>query len=112
MSNSPKTSGVFGAPLEAVVFNEDLTARPFREPDYETEARTISALMQELAHSPETILQALVDRMLSAFNAHSAGISLMTTIEGEERFYWPPSPASGVVSSAEARRATSAPAAT
>jgi GAF domain len=81
--------GVPTAPLESVTFNEELATRPCWPPDYAAEVRALSTLIRKLADSPETILQGLVDEMLDLFKAHSAGISLLTTIDGEARFCWP-----------------------
>lgn len=77
------------APLDSIVFNEDLEARPCRPPDYEKENRVLSALVRGLAESPKSILQTLTEEMLAALEADSAGISLLTDAEGTERFYWP-----------------------
>ena len=89
MLNIAQSGGIPRAPLESVVFNEDLTRRVVRPADHAGEVRVLSTLIRQLADSPETILQALVDEMLVLFKAHSAGISLLTTEDGEDRFYWP-----------------------
>lgn len=89
MAHGFQSGGVPAAPLESVVFNEDLKKRPYRPPDHEGENRAFSNLIRKLADSPETILQALVDEMLVLFKADSTGISLLTTKDGEDRFYWP-----------------------
>ncbi|HEY6340398.1 MAG TPA: ATP-binding protein [Bryobacteraceae bacterium] len=89
MAANPQSTGIPGAPFESVTFNDDLRVRPRRAADHEAELRALSVLVQALADSPETILQALVEQMLALFNAGSAGISLLTTRDGEERFYWP-----------------------
>ena len=89
MPELPQLSGVHGDSLESVVFNEDLYTRPRRVADHESEIRTLSALVQALADSPKTILQALVDQLLILLHAHSAGISLLIIKDGQERFYWP-----------------------
>lgn len=83
------SSGIPSAPLEAVVHNDDLLTRPRRAPDHAAEVHALSTLIQSLAESPETILQALVEQMLELFKAESTGISLVTSKDGEERFYWP-----------------------
>jgi PAS domain S-box-containing protein len=66
---------------------EELNRRPSRPPDYETENRALVALVQALADSPRTILQALADAILELLKSDSAGISLLT--KDEKRFYWP-----------------------
>ena len=47
------------------------------------------ALAEALADSPQTVLQTLADTILNACGAGSAGISLLSEINGERRFYWP-----------------------
>ena len=74
-------------PLESVLCTQELNRRPSRPPDYETENRALAALLQSLADSPRSILQALADTILEVFKADSAGISLLT--KDRERFYWP-----------------------
>jgi GAF domain-containing protein len=76
-------------PLESILCTEELDRRPSRPPDYETENRALAALVQALADSPRTILQTLADKILEAFKADSAGISLLTKEDGGKRFYWP-----------------------
>jgi PAS domain S-box-containing protein len=76
-------------PLESVVCTEELERRPSPPPDYETENRALLSLCQALADSPQTILQALTDKILEVFQVGSAGVSLLTTGDGEKRFYWP-----------------------
>ncbi|HET8713217.1 MAG TPA: sigma-54-dependent Fis family transcriptional regulator [Gemmatimonadales bacterium] len=76
------------APLEAVLCTEELARRPSRPPDHAKENRALVALADALTHSPETILQTLADTILDVLDAGSAGLSLLTTINGEERFYW------------------------
>jgi PAS domain S-box-containing protein len=74
-------------PLESILCTEELNRRPSRPPDYETENRALVALAQALADSPRTILQKLADTLLEVFEAHSAGLSLLT--EDGQKFYWP-----------------------
>ena len=74
-------------PLESVLCTEELHKRPARSPDYETENRALVSLAQELATSPQTILQTLADKILEVFKADSAGVSLLT--KDGKRFYWP-----------------------
>jgi hypothetical protein len=76
-------------PLESVLCTEDLNRRTTRPPDYEAENRVLVSLVQELAESPRTILQALADKILEVFDAGSAGVSLLTKEDGGKRFYWP-----------------------
>lgn len=74
-------------PLESILCTEELARRPARPPDYETENRALSILVQALADSPGTILQKLADTILEMFRSHSAGLSLLT--KDEKNFYWP-----------------------
>jgi two-component sensor histidine kinase len=73
-------------PLEEILCTENLWKRPARPPDHAAENRALSALAKALADSPSTILQSLAETVLTAFNAGSAGLSLLTK-EGD-RFYW------------------------
>lgn len=73
-------------PLEAVLRTQELQDRPSRPPDYATENRALTALVQALADAPRTILQALADKALEVLRAGSAGLSLLT--RDGERFYW------------------------
>lgn len=73
--------------LESILCTGELARRSARPPDYQTENRALVALAQALADSPESILQKLADTILEVFQAHSAGISLLS--EDGETFYWP-----------------------
>ena len=85
--NSSANPGGASVPLSAVVLTDEFYRRPSRPPDYEAEARALAALAQELGHSPQSILQTLVDTSLSLCKAHSAGISLLEEKDGV--FRWP-----------------------
>ena len=74
-------------PLQAILRTEELNRRPRRAPDYETENRALSALVQALAEAPQTILQTLAEKVLEVFAAGSAGLSLLT--KDGKSFYWP-----------------------
>jgi two-component sensor histidine kinase len=74
------------APLSDIVRTEELWRRPRRPPDYETENRALTALVQALSDSPATILQTLADTVSQVFKAGSAGLSLLT--KDGKRFYW------------------------
>jgi ABC-type transporter Mla MlaB component len=56
---------------------DELLRRPSRPPDYAAENQALVALAQEMATSPEGILQKLADTALSLCRAHSAGLSLL-----------------------------------
>jgi len=64
-------------PLEAVITTAALNQRPSRPADNAAVNSALIALMQEMANSPRTILQRLVDTALGLCQAHSAGISLL-----------------------------------
>jgi formate hydrogenlyase transcriptional activator len=74
------------APLESILRTDKLHERFQRSPDYEKENRALASLVQALADSPRTILQALADKVLEVLRAGSAGLSLLT--KDGERFYW------------------------
>lgn len=75
------------APLEEILRTEELWRRPRRQPDYAAENRGLSKLVQELASSPESVLQTLADTLLEVLRVESAGVSLLT--EDEMNFHWP-----------------------
>jgi DNA-binding CsgD family transcriptional regulator len=77
-----------GAPLEAVL-SDALAHRPWREPDYKSENLALVGLARSLSESPQRILQMLAEAILDVTDADSAGLSLLTVIDGETRFYWP-----------------------
>jgi signal transduction histidine kinase len=78
---------VRGVALESVLCTEELSRRPSRPPDYQTESRVLLTLAQHLADSPRTILQRLVEVALEVCQAGSAGVSLISEESGN--FYWP-----------------------
>jgi PAS domain S-box-containing protein len=73
--------------LRSVLSTAELNKRPSRAPDYAAECRALIALGEQLAASPDGILQKLTDTALTLCGAHSAGISLLEP-DGK-RFYWP-----------------------
>jgi signal transduction histidine kinase len=77
---------VGAAPLDSILWTEELRRRPSRPPDYEEENRALVALVGALADSPRTILQTLADTVLAILHADSAGLSLLT--RDRKRFYW------------------------
>lgn len=76
-------------PLESILRTDELKRRPSHPPDHEKENRALAALIQALADSPENILQTLAETVLDVLACGSAGISLLTIIDGCQRFYWP-----------------------
>ena len=77
------------APLESILFTDELHSRKSRPPDYEKENRALVVLARALAESPRTILQVLADTIMIVCESGSAGISLLTTADGGKNFYWP-----------------------
>ncbi len=73
-------------PLESILITEQLQQRTSRRPDHQAENRTLAALVQALADSPDTILQALAEQVLELLGTGSAGISLLT--KDGQRFWW------------------------
>jgi GAF domain-containing protein len=74
--------------LDDVVINSQLLCRTSRLRNYEAEEEAITALAQTMAHSPEMILQKLVETALQLCRADTAGISLLEEQNGEEVFRW------------------------
>jgi PAS domain S-box-containing protein len=81
--------GVVPASLDSILCTEELNLRPLRPPDHQRENRALVSLMQALADSPKTVLQALADAILDVLRCGSAGVSLLTIHDGGRRFYWP-----------------------
>jgi PAS domain S-box-containing protein len=73
--------------LRSVLSTAQLSNRPSRTPDYAAECRALIDLGEQLAASPDGILQKLTDTALTLCRAHSAGVSLLEP-DGK-RFYWP-----------------------
>lgn len=63
--------------IESMLRTEELTRRPSRMPDYQSENQALLTLAQELTNSPENVLQKLADVALALCRGHSAGISLL-----------------------------------
>ena len=98
MSLTADTNGKFSASgiadcnlippsLRSVLSTAELSKRPSRAPDYAAECRALMALAEQLAASPDGILQKLTETALTLCRAHSAGVSLLEP-DGK-RFYWP-----------------------
>jgi hypothetical protein len=67
---------------------DDLRRRPSRPPDYSAENQALIALAQEMASSPEDILQKLANTALSLCRAHSAGLSVLEDGDQRSNFHW------------------------
>ncbi|APG09715.1 hypothetical protein BKD09_15355 [Bradyrhizobium japonicum] len=74
--------------VRSMLSAEELRQRPSRPADYAAENQALIALAQELASSPETILQKLADTALDLCRAHSAGLSLLEDGDGKSHFHW------------------------
>jgi PAS domain S-box-containing protein len=78
----------FRVPLESVVSTPELRKRPSRSPDYQAESHALSALAQEMANSPQNVLQKLVDVALELTRGQSAGVSILEEEKGRQIFRW------------------------
>ncbi len=74
--------------LGDVVTNSQLAGRPTRAPDYQAEIEAMNILAETLAHSPESVLQKLVEVAQELCRADSAGISLLEKHDGQQVFRW------------------------
>lgn len=84
ISNSPPDA----VTLESVLSTAELSRRPSRRPNYQAENEALVALARELANSPSSILQKLVETALELCRAHSAGISLVEEEAEKKIFRW------------------------
>ncbi len=66
----------------------ELSHRPSRPPDHESENRALITLAKELATAPDGILQKLAEIALSLCRAPSAGISLLEEGDHKRNFHW------------------------
>lgn len=76
-----------GAPLSAVLYDNELARRPARVPDRARLSRAVVLFLRGIRSSPDTVLQSLTDTILEALQCDSAGISLIN--DERTRFYWP-----------------------
>lgn len=74
--------------IRSMLSAEELRRRPSRPANYAAENQALIALAQELASSPEGILQKLADTALGLCRAHSAGLSLLEEGDGKSSFHW------------------------
>jgi PAS domain S-box-containing protein len=74
--------------LQSMLSTADLLRRPSRSPDHAAENNALFALAQELASSPESILQRLAETALRLCRAHSAGLSLLEEGDNKANFHW------------------------
>lgn len=86
--NSVAQSARASTGLESVIATKELARRPWRRPAYEPENRALVALAQQIASSPEDILQKLVEQTQALCKADSAGISIAEDHNGVQIFRW------------------------
>lgn len=87
-AKGPNTTGDIIPRLKSALSTEALQGRPSRSPDYAAENRAMMVLAQEMAKSPESILQKLADSALSLCRAHSAGLSVLEDSDQRKSFHW------------------------
>src|SRR5688572_10924665 len=74
--------------LGDVITNSELARRAAREPDYQAEIEAMNTLAQTLAHSPQSVLQKLVEVAQELCRSDSAGISLLEKHGSDQVFRW------------------------
>ena len=74
--------------LLSIVSTAELLRRPSRPPDHAAENRALVALAQQLAISPDGILQKLAETALVLCRAQSAGLSLLEDDDQRSHFHW------------------------
>ena len=74
--------------LADVVTNSELGQRPSRAPNHQAENDALNTLAETLAHSPQTVLQKLVEVAQELCRAGTAGISLLENHGGQQVFRW------------------------
>jgi hypothetical protein len=74
--------------LVSILSTAELNRRPSRPPDHAAENRALVALAQEMAISPDGILQKLAETALFLCHAHSAGLSLLEDDDQRSNFHW------------------------
>jgi hypothetical protein len=87
MNTADSTSSSLSS-LDDVLITAELTHRLARLSDFEAESRALVALASDMAASPETILQKLVDTILELCRADSAGISILQPNDGPGVIRW------------------------
>ena len=72
----------------SIISTAELFRRPSRPPNHAAENRALVALAQEMAISPDGILQKLAETALVLCRAHSAGLSLLEDDDQRSNFHW------------------------
>ncbi|MGP1680335.1 MAG: PAS domain S-box protein [Burkholderiales bacterium] len=88
IGQQPVGEGRSGPSLQSMLSTAELSRRPARPPDHETENRALIDLARELATSPDTILKKLAETALLLCNAHSAGLSILEDGDRRQNFHW------------------------
>jgi len=76
------------ASVDEVLATIELSRRPARTPDYESENKALLKLMSTLAQAPETVLSQIAHSALELTGAGSSGISIEETEGADEVFRW------------------------
>jgi hypothetical protein len=76
-----------GAPLEEILYTNELKQRPSRPHNDKLFHDAIRHMIHRWASEPQSVLQSLADTILDVMHCDSAGISLIH--EDRTRFYWP-----------------------
>jgi PAS domain S-box-containing protein len=87
-TRSPLAAPQVAPDLGSMTSTAELGRRPSRPPEYAAENRGLVALAQQLAASPDGILQKLADTALDLCRAHSAGLSLLEEEDQRRNFHW------------------------
>ena len=74
--------------VNGVIITGDLDRRSSRAPDYEAEARALTALAEAMSKNPGTVLQRLVEMTMELTRSDSAGISLLESGGEHGPFRW------------------------
>jgi PAS domain S-box-containing protein len=74
--------------LDEVIVTAELSRRPSRAVDFESENRALSALADAMALDAEAVLQALVESARELTGSDSAGLSVIEECDGGRIFRW------------------------
>jgi PAS domain S-box-containing protein len=72
----------------SMLSTDELMGRQGRPPDYAAECHSLIALAQEMAVSPDSVLERLVETAMALCGAHSAGVSLLEESDQKKNFHW------------------------
>jgi signal transduction histidine kinase len=75
-------------PVNSIIVNDALSARPQRSPDFQLENEALRSLAHKLGQSPYAAMQELVDQALQLCRANSAGISIAEKSGDQDIFRW------------------------